>query len=930
MIGYAQMGTISGVMTDDDGLPIPGVNIIIKGTTQGTQTDFDGEYSINCKPGDVLVFSYVGMRTKELIVTHEMLESDINEEAEYIYVNPVKTNAYAEALKRIERKPDTIRSVDTSDKTFNKNKGYFQYNRIKSIEIEEDKVKLTYFKPDIYFEAGFSSSLGIRYVRDKNLPKLQNRFSQGNPVDGSLSFQGGETNNIFSYGPAINLLEFDGSDYNYDTNGQLVNLGNGNGNPAVTYDNPLFDNAIVNSNQVYFNISTEKELIELDFSNKNYADIYNRELSADHNLILRYNNPKSSEKMGWKGFVSYNNSKNRQPNINAFQNNLILNQWVTPPTFSNTQGILLPNETQRRFSSQFNNPEWLLQNNRNRIENNNFTGSVINEVNLSKNIELLSNLNYTYNDELQKFGVFRETAGFEDGFYSDKNITTNNINAGIVFKFKKEFSYSNELKFNSKADYNYEDLSFYLQENIGLNSLSFDNATNVLDRLVNRNRSLVKLFNKVEIDSRDGYSFKLINNSYYSSVQNNKWFLPGIEANANFDRIFDMYGPIYDLKLSASYSKNINDMPLYYDNLSHNSLLISPVESLSYTSNNDLFIRPDVQLEEVDNFELNLDFSLTIWNNRNNFSFGFYSTQTNGNVFPVIEEEAFELQNVADVRTYGFEFEYASYYYIGRELRYEPKINFSTYTSEVTNLFSENDRVTIAGFSTVSKNLIKNQPTGAIVGSAYLRDEQNNLIIGGDGFPLVNSDPQIIGNPIPDFNIGITQTLKWKKFNLEIVLDIQKGGDVWNGTQNVLNYVGTSQQSADERNITNFLFEGVNQQGMPNTIPVDFYNPENPIVQNRFVRYGFEGVAEDAIEDGSYINLRSINLSYDFYNMREGENNFIKKCKINLYANNLMTWSKFRGRTPYSTFFGNRSANALNFFNTPLVTEIGLGLQIKI
>ncbi|MCB0458983.1 MAG: TonB-dependent receptor [Flavobacteriaceae bacterium] len=61
---FAQEKTISGNVSDDTG-PLPGVSIIIKGTTKGTETDFDGNYAIQAKVGDVLVFSFVGMTTQE-------------------------------------------------------------------------------------------------------------------------------------------------------------------------------------------------------------------------------------------------------------------------------------------------------------------------------------------------------------------------------------------------------------------------------------------------------------------------------------------------------------------------------------------------------------------------------------------------------------------------------------------------------------------------------------------------------------------------------------------------------------------------------------------------------------------------------------------------------------------------------------------------
>lgn len=66
-----------GMVTDDTGLSLPGTNVFIKGTSKGTQTDFDGNYTIETKSGDVLVFSYVGFETKEITVSNTSNSIDI-------------------------------------------------------------------------------------------------------------------------------------------------------------------------------------------------------------------------------------------------------------------------------------------------------------------------------------------------------------------------------------------------------------------------------------------------------------------------------------------------------------------------------------------------------------------------------------------------------------------------------------------------------------------------------------------------------------------------------------------------------------------------------------------------------------------------------------------------------------------------------------
>ena len=67
-ISFAQDKTINGKITDDKGIPLPGVNIIVKGTSTGTQSDFDGLYTIGATEGSTLVFSFIGFTEQEKTV----------------------------------------------------------------------------------------------------------------------------------------------------------------------------------------------------------------------------------------------------------------------------------------------------------------------------------------------------------------------------------------------------------------------------------------------------------------------------------------------------------------------------------------------------------------------------------------------------------------------------------------------------------------------------------------------------------------------------------------------------------------------------------------------------------------------------------------------------------------------------------------------
>ncbi len=116
---YAQERTITGTVTAAaDGLPLPGVNVIVKGTTRGTQTDFDGKYSIRASATDILVFSFVSMKTVELPVgSTSTLDLAMDEDVESLdevvvtgYTTTTKTKSSVSSVRvsseTIENRPN--------------------------------------------------------------------------------------------------------------------------------------------------------------------------------------------------------------------------------------------------------------------------------------------------------------------------------------------------------------------------------------------------------------------------------------------------------------------------------------------------------------------------------------------------------------------------------------------------------------------------------------------------------------------------------------------------------------------------------------------------------------------------------------------------------------------------------------------------------
>lgn len=109
---YSQNLTVSGSVKDNSGAPLPGVNIQVKDSNNGTTTDFDGNYQITVNQGNVLVFSYLGFHTQEITVSGSTLNVTLEEDANQL--DEVVVTAFG--IKKKEKALGySVQKVDTKD-----------------------------------------------------------------------------------------------------------------------------------------------------------------------------------------------------------------------------------------------------------------------------------------------------------------------------------------------------------------------------------------------------------------------------------------------------------------------------------------------------------------------------------------------------------------------------------------------------------------------------------------------------------------------------------------------------------------------------------------------------------------------------------------------------------------------------------------------
>jgi hypothetical protein len=346
---FAQERTISGTLTStEDGSPLPGVSIYIKGTNIGTATDINGYYSINVPIGSTLVFAFVGMQTREVVVTKDNLQpvkQKANQRAEQRKADKSKTLA-AQPIPGSLYKDTITQNVPgvaiLTDETPSWNKGEINPSTVRSIRrignnyfirMETDAVKRT------GFGLQFSTSIGMEHITQ--LPALQADYAQGRPFGGQLQWRGADQQEIFSWGPLVRTLEYDGSDYLFDKNGKLVPSGSGNGKNAKMY-NPFsfFRTGLNTVNELIVTLPTARNgILVFDVENRIRSGVIPNSDYNKLNLSSTLKRYRLSNSINLNASLSYNRSTGNLLQRGANISNIVGSIYRSPPTFDNTNGL---------------------------------------------------------------------------------------------------------------------------------------------------------------------------------------------------------------------------------------------------------------------------------------------------------------------------------------------------------------------------------------------------------------------------------------------------------------------------------------------------------------------------------------------------------------------------------------------------------------
>jgi TonB-linked SusC/RagA family outer membrane protein len=209
------------------------------------------------------------------------------------------------------------------------------------------------------------------------------------------------------------------------------------------------------------------------------------------------------------------------------------------------------------------------------------------------------------------------------------------------------------------------------------------------------------------------------------------------------------------------------------------------------------------------------------------------------------------------------------------------------------------------------------------------------LFLAPGGLPVDDPTSRIIADPNPRYTMSYSSNFRWHKLALSGLLDVRKGGSVWNGTRGILDFFGTGKDT-EMRTVTNGQY-GVNYAlnvypttAGPGKNDVPFKSPTD--WENWFLGDGggFGTVGEQFVEDGSFAKLREVSLTYTFDQPFLKNATGFSSVDVRLAGRNLKTWTKYSGFDPEVNLGGAEFlTQGLDYFINPPTRSFVLSFSLS-
>jgi TonB-dependent starch-binding outer membrane protein SusC len=969
----AQNVTVTGSVKNTSGEPVPGTTVVVKGTTQGTVTDSDGNYSLsNVQDDAILVFSFVGLKTQEIPVNGRTEISVIMVE-EAIGLDEVVAIGYGSVKKRdltgsvSSVKSEELQSIPTAQLS------RAMQGRVAGVQVLQNTgapgsamqvrirgtSSISGSNEPLWIIDGFpgnpnaisSSDIeSMEILKDASATAIYgSRGANGVVIITTKSGKTGETVvsydgnfgiqtitkkldllNAKEYMEYNNIQQLNDVGQSYFTQEQINNAGEGTDWQDLLYRQALMQDHTLTvsggSEKTRFSISTG--LLDQDgIVKNNYYKRKTLRAKIDHEI---------SRKLS----VSYNMTLSNIEEKNNYasgglRGNTLLNAIIgAPPTVTPFEDDGSYREL--RYAYPF------------------MSDGLLNPVAYANEVEVISKANRALAILGFVYKPIKDLSIDISGNYSAVDNRTdsyttlkypNSIGSGGISNSKTTQIASNNILTFSKNLNEFHSISLtggmtyeqLLTEGIGISGSGFlSDATRNYNigsaTIVNSPSSSYTKWQLLSFLGRLNYSYK---DKYYATLnfrtdgssrysEGDKWgYFPSgaLAYRISEEDFMKSVNFISDLKLRVGYGETGSTAISPYTTLNMlqtGRIVFNDATYTSYGPSN----RFPGPLKWESTAQTNYGIDLSLLDQKLRLSADYYIKNTSGLLNSVQLPRSLgysnTIQNIGKMQNKGLEFQVDANIFNG-EVQWDIASNISFNKNKVVELYEGQDILAPNLNITVIidyLNLVREgQPMNVFWGYKEDGYDENGkpkyVDYSGDG-NITSADRTYIGDPNPDFFYGFTSNMKWKNFEFNFFIQGTQGNDIY--------AIGMAATTIDYGMGLNTLRENL----------YDHWTPENPDAKYPKISTNSKVLISDRfVFDGSYLRLKNIQLAYNIPVGKLGLQLF-KKGQVYMSGQNLITITNYPWQDPEINTYGGGSSlrQGIDHYSYPVSKSYTFGVKL--
>ncbi|MBI3504248.1 MAG: SusC/RagA family TonB-linked outer membrane protein [Proteobacteria bacterium] len=1003
---FAQQKTVTGKVTNEVGAPVQGAQIGIKGTTIGTLTNADGNYSIRATVGQTLLFRYIGHAPQDIVVGADnvinvqlkkvatsldaMVVTALGQTAQQRSLGTSQQSVDGAAIAQTQREnfinalqgrvagvdvtstsgvpgastSITIRGVSSisssnqplmivdglplDNKTLNtgvlasdapgsltafSNRGVDFTNRAADINPDDIETMVVLKGPEASALYGIDAANGAIVITTKRGKAGEGGFEYSN------NFRVESTNSRpavqHMYGPTVvagqtlGSFQYFGAPYPGGT--QFYDNIDGFFQTAVTQRHNLAFSGASQDNRINYRLAVSAD--------KQQGVIPNSDLSKVN--VTASSQAQVTRWLRTDLSLAFANSDNNQ----AYKGDAgpLIGLLVWPAT-DKASDYLSPAGTRKRLtslaqSSELDNPYFNVNKNINNSKTSRLllnTGFVLTPFSWG---EIKTNIGvdgYTSQDLILRNP--ESALGYtNNGILDIADDITRNINMQTLLNFHPH-TLTKDLSISGFVGHSLSDAKSTVDASEGLNFLdpnfiSINNTSQRTSRTTITQRRLVSAFGSASLDFRRYLYLNVTGRNDWTStipVPRNSFFYPSISSSFIFSDAFPSIARYVTGKIRAGWAEVGRDaLPYSYrPSLEYKTTTFGGY-GYGFTGPN-LALKP----EFAKSYEIGTE--LSFLDDRLGLDVTYYKKRTEDQIVQNIRGSyatgyiLFNL-NGATTENHGWEVTLRGTPIMKRDFTWDVQANFASMRGKVISLPNALPETYVSDtwlYGNVRNGTMPGLSTMSLTGLFYLRNNQGQLLIDPTtGLPLRSSSFIDAGyDRQPDYTVGITNTLRYKRWTLDFLVDIRKGGDIFNATEHYLTTRGLAMSTLDRE--TPRVIKGVLRDGKENSANP---TPNNIVVVPATNTLYYTNMSEELFieKNINWLRLRDVTLRY---NLPDGFLFHGRNASLFITATDLFLITNYTGLDPIvngnTAAVGGSGGAGIDFGNFPIPRGVSFGLKV--